>query len=493
MGSSLVRRSLSLALLVLFPIQARAHSSYREVDLVSNLPGRAERMDPALANPWGLVLLPNGVFRVADNHTGVSTAYGPHGASVGVKITIPPMGDGSPTGMVLNSFLRAFKIPKTGRAARLLFVSEDGSISTWNPNVDRDDAIRVLTVDGAIYKGVALGKTDNGPMLFAADFHDGRIDVFDDQFRAVRWKGPFNDPDLPDGYAPFNIQNIGGKLVVTYAKQNDERVDDVSGPGFGFVNVFDTRGRLLRRFASGGSLNAPWGLAIAPKGFGRFGGALLVGNFGDGRISAFNLRTGAFLGRLAGRQGEPIEIEGLWALEFGSGRRDRDGDEDEENGDHGDRRDHGDHGDRGGRAQALYFTAGINDETDGLFGFIEAIGGSHDHDDENLLAGSVDGMTGMAVPELEVRTMGSNPVRLSDQTGIRFSITLARPGAVDLGIFDVAGRLVAEPVRGPLLTGTTVVRWDGTGMHGEQVRAGAYFYRAMAGSHVSRGRIVVIP
>jgi hypothetical protein len=196
-------------------------------------------------------------------------------------------------------------------------------------------------------QGLAIAPTSAGTFLYGADFHHGRIDVFDQGFARVHLAGRFQDRKLPRGYAPFNIQELGGRLYVAYAKQDPDRQDELAGPGRGFVDVYSTRGHLLRRLIRRGQLNAPWGLVQAPAaGFGRFSGALLVGNFGDGRINAYDPRTGGFRGRLRHEDGRPIQIQGLWALRFGNGVT--------------------------GDPTTLLFTAGIEDEAHGLFGAIEA-------------------------------------------------------------------------------------------------------------------------
>jgi uncharacterized protein (TIGR03118 family) len=232
-----------------------------------------------------------------------------------------------------------------------MFDSEAGLVTGWNPGVPPPPPSTQAQVGArvrhAIYKGLALATTSAGSFLYAADFHHGRIDVFDQGFGRVHLSGRFRDHKLPRGYAPFNIQELGGRLYVAYAKQDADREDEVAGPGRGFVDVYSTSGHLLRRLVRRGQLNAPWGLAQAPaSGFGRFSGDLLVGNFGDGRINAYDPRTGAFQGRLRHEDGSPIQIEGLWALRFGNGVT--------------------------GDPTTLLFTAGIDDEAHGLFGAIQA-------------------------------------------------------------------------------------------------------------------------
>jgi uncharacterized protein (TIGR03118 family) len=212
---------------------------------------------------------------------------------------------------------------------------------------------------GAIYKGLAIAASPAGVHIYAANFHSGTIEVFDTNFNLVTLAGIFSDPTIPAGFAPFNIQNINGQLFVTYARQDAAREDDVPGPGAGYVNVFDTNGILVRRFASAGTLNAPWGVVRAPAGFGGFSNNLLIGNFGDGKINAFDPVSGAFRGQLENGKGRAIQIDGLWALVFGNGGT-------------------------GGDTDKLYFTAGIEDEKHGLFGQIRARHpGEDDEGDEN--------------------------------------------------------------------------------------------------------------
>jgi uncharacterized protein (TIGR03118 family) len=235
----------------------------------------------------------------------------------------------------------------TSDPARFIFDSEAGLVTAWTPGVPpappSTQAQVGASVPGAIYKGLAIASTPAGTFLYAADFHHARIDVFDQGFNLVHLAGGFADPQVPQGFAPFNVQELGGVLYVAYARQDADAEDEVAGQGLGFVDVYSTSGRLLRHLIRRGQLNAPW--ALAPSGFGRFSGALLVGNFGNGRINAYDPRTGEFLGRLRREDGRPIEIEGLWALRFGNGVT--------------------------GDPTTLLFTAGIDDEAHGLFGAIE--------------------------------------------------------------------------------------------------------------------------
>ena len=347
LGAALLVVPLALPVLTAPAAAATAPTTFAETDLVSNIPGRAALTDPAVVNAWGLALSPTSPLWVANNGTNTATLYagGANGGPVTkVPLTVAIPG-GAPTGQAFND-TTAFVVTGPGGSgpARFLFVSEGGDLTGWNPMAAPTTAILAAHVDGAVYKGLTLLHTDFGPFLLAADFHNARIDVFDGQFRRVTLPAPFfTDPRLPSGYAPFNVAVLGDAVYVTYAKQDAEGEDEVSGPGLGFVDQFTTFGLLARRVASHGVLNAPWGLAIAPASFGRFAGDLLVGNFGDGRISVFD-RSGGFDGQLRDSAGRPIAIDGLWALLPGTANT--------------------------GGTDAVWFSAGPNDEADGLVGLI---------------------------------------------------------------------------------------------------------------------------
>ena len=328
---------------------------YQQTNLTSNLPGVAKFTDPNLTNPWGISSAPGGPFWISDNGSGKSTLYDNHGAPQSLVVIIPPPAGGktaTPTGTVFNSDASAFVVSKKGVSGSgiFLFDTEDGTLSGWNPNVDGTHAI--LAVDnsrsGAVYKGLALGSNQSGIFLFATNFHAGTIDVFNKKFAPIRLSGSFTDPYLPQGYAPFSIKNIGGKLYVTYAKQNAQKNGDVPGLGHGFVDVFDTDGHFIKRLVTQGQLDSPWGLALSGASFGRFSNDLLVGNFGNGHINAFDPNSGAFLGQLTNQKGQPLIIDGLWSLIFGLGGQ-------------------------AGNPNQLFFTAGIHQEADGLFGVIQAM------------------------------------------------------------------------------------------------------------------------
>ena len=307
------------ALVALGPPTADAHGGghggYVQTNLVSDQPGVAQLTDSHLVNPWGMSHGPNTPIWVSDNGTDVSTLYngdvnGGPVAAVPLVVTIP---GGAPTGQVFND-TTAFLLPGTTTVSRFIFIGEDGDLSAWAGGTA---ATLISHTDNAVYKGLALVHSRSGPMLLAANFRSGRVDVFDGTFAPVHNPGMFTDPTLPRGYAPFNVAEIGGQVFVTYALRDADGEDDVAGPAHGFVNVFASSGVFLRRFASHGVLNSPWGMTLAPPTFGQFAGDLLIGNFGDGRIHAFDPNTGEVLGILRGTAGKPLAIDGLWGLIVG--------------------------------------------------------------------------------------------------------------------------------------------------------------------------------
>jgi len=337
-----------LAVLVAGGVPATAAGAsdnvYAASNLVSDVPGVAANTDSNLVNAWGLTSLPTSPWWVADNETDVSTIYRANGTTARPPVHVP----GAPTGAVSNTG-SSFVVSNgtTSGPALFLFATEDGTILGWNPNVDPNNAVVAVPAAGAIYKGLALA----GDRLYATDFHGGHVDVFNGSFQPLNTPGAFVDPGIPAGYAPFGIQNVNGTLVVTYAKQDADAEDDVAGQGLGFVDRFSTSGTFLGRVATHGQLNSPWGIAMAPANFGRFSGDLLIGNFGDGEISAFEPQTdGTFelVGQLRTSERKVLSIDGLWALQFGKGT------------------------DNNGPATTLFFTAGPADETHGLFGTIVA-------------------------------------------------------------------------------------------------------------------------
>jgi len=303
----------------------------------------AQTTDPGLVNAWGLSYSPTSPFWVSSNGTGQAQLYAVNPATQatvkqGLTVSIP--GDGTVTGQIFNS--------NAGSAFGgdlFMFVSEDGTISGWRGALGTTAETLVAGSSANVYKGVAFGTTGGNSYLYAANFRTGAVDVEKGSAAAPSLSGTFADPLLPSGYAPFNVQNLGGTLYVTYAKQDATKHDEIAGAGLGLVDSYDLQGHLIARVATGGTLNAPWGLAIAPASFGAMAGALLVGDFGDGRINAYDPTTHAFLGQLKDAAGSPLDIDGLWAIAPGNGGS-------------------------AGSNSLLYFTAGPDDESHGLFGVL---------------------------------------------------------------------------------------------------------------------------
>ncbi|BCS55411.1 TIGR03118 family protein [Geobacter sp. SVR] len=344
-------------------------SNYQQTNLVfsnisagfSNISGVGTR-DPQLINAWGIAHSPTGPWWVNANGSGVSKVYNnlgqpfPIGAPIVVTIPPPASAPGTtstPTGIVFNNFSGSFNVttgvPAT--SARFIFVTEDGTISAWHSGTSATlmvDNHGVAAGTGAVYKGAALAANGTSNLLYAANFRAQRVDVFDSNFAPVTLSGaPFTVPSSaghPAGYSPFNIANIGGKLYVTYALLNTTTLlDDVSGPGHGFVEVFNPDGTFVMSLRTGSWLNSPWGVAQAPGNFGQFSNTILVGNFGSGQIAAFNPTSGQFEGLLNSAANTPIVIDGLWGIGFGNGGT-------------------------AGPTNTLFFAAGPNDESNGLFG-----------------------------------------------------------------------------------------------------------------------------
>lgn len=279
---------------------------------ISDQAGAARTTDPLLVNAWGLSQGPGTMLWVANNGSNTSTIYDPTTfAKAPLNVNVP----GAPTGTTFVNVGAAFNVTAGGKTGNSIFAfaTEGGQIEGWSPAVDAQNAIVAKTVDGAIFKGLTLGANGAQALLFASDFGNGAVTAFDSTFTKVN---SFTDPTLPANYVPFNVQNLNGELYVTFALKKPGDTDETAGKGLGFVDVFDTAGHFERRLISNGKLNAPWGLAIAPQSFGKFAGALLVGNFGNGKINAYNPVTGKFLGQVKDLAGNP-SIDGLWALHTG--------------------------------------------------------------------------------------------------------------------------------------------------------------------------------
>jgi uncharacterized protein (TIGR03118 family) len=358
--------ALLAAAAILLPVavgQGAPPNRFAQTNLVSDIPGVAQITDPNLVNPWGLSAIGTSPLWVADNGTNRSTLYtgGVNGSPPQIVPLVVRIAGGAPTGTVGNDTGSATDFLVTtsmGTApANFIFASESGNITAWSHAVSGTVAQHQFgSGPAAVYKGLALGSAGGANYLYATNFRQNRIDVFDGAFNRVTFpSGPFaadafTDPTLPAGFAPFGIQLIKGELYVSYAKQDAAKHDDVAGPGNGFVDVFDTNGVMVTRLISQGALNSPWGMALAPSGFGGFAGMLLVGNFGNGRIHVYDPTTGALRGTLIGTNGRDIQINGLWGLRFGNGTF--------------------------ADPSALVFAAGIGDESHGLLGELTLAGTS---------------------------------------------------------------------------------------------------------------------
>lgn len=331
---------------------------YQQTNLVADQMGVAAATDTNLVNPWGLSRSSGSPWWAADNGTGLSTLYDGSGNAKSLVVTVPT-GDpnssptGTPSGTVFNGGTGFNLAP--GAPALFMFVTEDGTISGWNPGVNPTSAvIKVNTKSTSVFKGAALA-TVKIPLqgwqtyLYVADFRKARVQVYNSAFQHVTaMEGLFQDEFLPPGFAPFNIQNIGGELYVTFAMQDSAKHDEIDGPGLGYVDVFSTGGTLIRRMQHGSWLNGPWGLALASGDFGIYSHDLLVGQFGSGTIAVYDPATGAYKGQLLDANNSPIANKGLWGLSFGSGTG-------------------------SGSATALYFSAGTDGESHGLFGTITPV------------------------------------------------------------------------------------------------------------------------
>jgi uncharacterized protein (TIGR03118 family) len=283
-------------------------------NLVENAASSGVTADTNLIDPWGLALSSTGALWVADNHTGLATVYNGDGETIPLTVTIPAPSGGTavaaPTGQVFNSLSTDFM------GDMFILATENGTIAGWQTGTTA--TLRADSASGAVYKGLDILDTGAGRVIVTADFSSGTVDVFDTSYRAIALSGgSFVDPDPIAGFAPFNILVVGDSVYVAYAKQDTAMQNDVSGPGNGAIDVFDNTGNFVRRLITGGALDSPWGLAIAPSDYPVIGGDLLVGNFGDGRISAIDTMSGALQTQLEDDQGNPLTIPGLWALRFG--------------------------------------------------------------------------------------------------------------------------------------------------------------------------------
>jgi uncharacterized protein (TIGR03118 family) len=351
------------------PFKPDNTNSYQITNLVS-LPAAnggtiaAPNHDPNLQNGWGVMFNPTGPVWVSDNGSGKSTLYDGNGvpfppppAPTPLVVTIPPASGnpadtGSPTGLVFNAssdfVLCHTGSPPVAQPARFIWASEDGMISGWNPACNPTAALQLVAAN-AVYKGVTIAGDGSAHFrLYAADFIGKKIDVYDQNIAPIPMPGAFVDPSIPSDYGPFNIMNIQGNLYVAFAKTQPGSHDEAHGAGLGFVDVFDADGNLLMQLAGKKNFNAPWGMALAPQGFGKFSNDVLVGNFGDGTINAFDPQDGHFDGQLKMPNGKTLVILGLWGIQFGNGIMNQ-------------------------QTDTLFFAAGPNDEADGVYGRLDLV------------------------------------------------------------------------------------------------------------------------
>jgi len=331
-------RWITLSLLVVGTASTPAMANSVEfavVSLASDQLGGGKVLDSNLVNAWGITATPTSPFWIADNGTGTSVLYNGAGDKLALTVTIP--GDGSVTGVAFSGVSGSFNNDL------FLFDSEDGTVSGWRGALGTTAEVLQTGIPDNVYKGIATADIGGDEYAYLANFRNGTIDVLKGNPGAPNLTGNFTDPNLPSGYAPFDVQNLDGTLYVTYAVQDGAKHDDVSGLGNGIVDKFDLQGNFVERVVTGGALNSPWGLALAPVGFGDMGGDLLVGNFGDGLIHAYDPVTGALLETVENSHGNPLAIDGLWGLRFGNGAN-------------------------SGKTTTLYFTAGPDGESHGQFG-----------------------------------------------------------------------------------------------------------------------------
>jgi uncharacterized protein (TIGR03118 family) len=350
---------LSFVLLMLPALTQAQH--YKQTNLVSNIPGKAPTIDPNLKNPWGLTrssttpAQPGSPWWVGNNNSGTSTLFDGDGNIIPLVVTVPPPKgapagtQSAPTGVVFNGSPTDFLLAP-GIQAIFIFATEDGTISGWNPRVDFQNAVREVDnsdgggADGAVYKGMTSAEVNGHRFLYVTNFRSAKVEVYNTNFKLVHFdEDAFEAEGVPEGFAPFNVQNVGGTLFVTYAKQDAARHDPVGGDGLGYVELFSPSGRHIGHLEHGDWFNAPWGVVWTTRDFGEFSNAILVGNFRSGWIAAFNGFTHRFIGWVRNPDDSLVTIDGLWSLTFGN--------------------------DAGaGLANTLFFTAGINNENDGLFG-----------------------------------------------------------------------------------------------------------------------------
>lgn len=327
------------------PVVTPAATMFTVSNLVTDTATSAPHSDAKLINAWGIAFNPAGFVWVTDNGSDSSTLYDGNGVPQSLVVAT----QAAPTGIVYNAS-SDFKVSQNGvtAASPFIFSSESGLIAAWSPTVNRNAVIQVADASAAhaVYKGLAIASYNGANYIYATDFHNGRIDVYDANFAKATLPGSFQDSSMPANYAPFGIQAIGDRIYVSYAVRQSGGDDDVKGAGLGALDVFDTAGNLVKQLVLGGALNAPWGLAMAPSNFGTYSGKLLVANFGDGKINAYDPGTGAMVDTLSKADGTAIVVDGLWGIAFGPGINSQ-------------------------PTNTLFFTAGPGDEAHGLYGRID--------------------------------------------------------------------------------------------------------------------------
>jgi uncharacterized protein (TIGR03118 family) len=394
----MLRRIKCLASLTLLPalVHAQAGNSYTQSNLVSDGTVRAQQTDPNLINPWGIAIGQQTPFWINAAGTGLSEVYD-EGGNKKFVVTIPAAtgsnSTGSPTGIAYNSSTGDFVL-KQGGPALFIFDSLDGTISGWNTSLTNAQKVVDNSASGAVYTGLAIENNGTANYILAANFAQNEIDVFDNEFARITLSGHFVDPNLPSGYAPFNVHVLNNQVYVMYDLQTPGGGPPTTGAGTGFVSVFDTNGNFLKRAISGGKLNAPWGIALAPSSFGVFGGDLLFGNFGDGTINAFDPATFTFKGQLQDANGKTIVNDRLWEILFG------------QNGT--------------GDTSTLYFSAGVNEEKGGLFGAINV----------TAPANAGDFQIGVSVPTLTLTqgASGTATISVMPENGFKSAVSLSVSG-----------------------------------------------------------------
>jgi len=439
---------LSLALPAL--AYSQASNSFTQSNLVSDGSVQAQTTDPQLINPWGIAIGQQTPFWINTAGTGLSEVYD-SGGNKQFVVQIPPATGGNsnvgtPAGIAFNPSTTDFIIPHS-TAATFIFGSLDGNISAWNASLANAKVVVNGATLGASYTGLTIEKNGNNSYILAANFAQNSVDLYETEFAHITLAGHFTDPAVPQGFAPFNVHVLNNQVYVTYAKQTPGGGPPTVGDGAGYVSVFDLNGNLLHHAISGGKLNAPWGIAMAPASFGAFGGDLLVGNFGDGKINAFDPTTFAFKGTLQNAAGNPIQNDRLWELVFG------------QNGT--------------GDPNTLYFSAGVNDERGGLFGSIKATGPATTGDFQIAISG-----TAITLPQ---GSSGTLQLSVQPTNGFQAPVSFTVSGLPTGATFQFSPATVNPEGGRSVLTTLTIKAGNYTGRG-----PGPYFVSRLSGGPSSK-------